>query len=74
MKTLAMLSPEMGSRHEKNVVPMAPRSEARLMFMHRDIIKPTPSKRLTDVIADIEVGLQNATGAGGGTDIAAGPK
>ena len=38
----------------KLVVPIAPRSEARLMFMHRDIIKPPPSKRLTDVIGDIE--------------------
>ena len=38
----------------KLVVPLAPRSEARLMFMHRDIIKPPPSKRLTEVIADIE--------------------
>ena len=38
----------------KLVVPIAPRSEARLMFMHRDIIKPPPSKRLADVIADIE--------------------
>ena len=33
---------------------MAPRSEARLMFMHRDIIRPPPSKKQTDVIADIE--------------------
>ena len=36
------------------VVPIAPRSEARLHEMHGDVHRPAPSKRLADVLGDID--------------------